>query len=257
MAKIEKPEALDVLDAILTAADAVMVARGDLGVEIPLEEVPLVQKDIIRKAVQAAKPVVTATQMLRSMVDSPRPTRAEAADVANAVLDRSDAVMLSEESAVGAYPVEAVRLLAQIIEATEKRFLAQERCAICSAPASMSTSTAIGYAACVLARAAGAAAIVCCTRTGRTARLVAKHRPVPPIIAVSPHHTTIRRLSLTWGVRAVWAEEFDTTDAMAHAAVEAARGTGLLAPGDKIVLVGAAPSTPPGHSDFLRVVTVS
>ena len=257
MAKIEKPEVLDVLDNVLTAADAVMVARGDLGVEIPLEEVPLVQKDIIRKAVQAAKPVVTATQMLRSMVDSPRPTRTEAADVANAVLDGSDAVMLSEESAIGAYPVEAVRILTRITETAEKRFLAQERFATFSAPGSMSTSTAIGYAACVLTREASAAAIVCCTRTGRTARLVAKNRPAPPIIAVSPHHTTVRRLSLTWGVRAVYAEEFDTTHAMVHAAVEAARGTGLLAPGAKIVLVGAAPSTPLGHTDFLRVVTVS
>jgi pyruvate kinase len=191
------------------------------------------------------------------MVDSPRPTRTEAADVANAVLDGSDAVMLSEESAIGAYPVEAVRILTRITETAEKRFLAQERFTIFSAPGSMSTSTAIGYAACVLAREASAAAIVCCTRTGRTARLVAKNRPAPPIIAVSPHHTTVRRLSLTWGVRAVYAEEFDTTHAMVHAAVEAARGTGLLAPGAKIVLVGAAPSTPLGHTDFLRVVTVS
>jgi len=166
-------------------------------------------------------------------------------------------VMLSEETAVGAYPVEAVRILARIAETVEKRFLTQERYATVSAPGSMSPSTAVGYAACVLAREAGAAAIVCCTHTGRSARLVAKHRPATPIIAVSPQPATVRRLSLTWGVRALWVEEFDSTDAMVHAAVATARGTGQLAPGARLVLVGAAPSTPVGHTDFLRVVTVS
>jgi pyruvate kinase len=193
MPKIEKPEAVDGLDEILAAADSVMVARGDLGVEIPLAEVPLVQKDIIRAAVQAAKPVITATQMLRSMVDSPRPTRAEAADVANAVLDGTDAVMLSEESAVGAYPVEAVRILAQIAETAETRLFTQPQSGLTSSTPHINPETAIGHAACVLAREAGAAAIVCYTRTGRSAQLVAKHRPAIPIIAVSPSVQTVQR----------------------------------------------------------------
>ena len=182
-----KPEAVDALDEILAVADAVMVARGDLGVELSPAEVPLIQKDVIAKSIQAAKPVITATQMLRSMVDSPQPTRAEAADVANAVLDSSDAVMLSEESAIGHYPVQAVQMLARIAETAEKRLLSQRQTAVAFAHANMSTSAAIGHAACLLASEAGATAIVCCTRTGRTAQLVAKYRPVSPIIAVSQH----------------------------------------------------------------------
>ena len=257
MAKIEKLEALEVLDDIIAAVDYVMIARGDLGVEIPLAEVPLIQKDLIVKAIGAGKPIVTATQMLRSMVDSPRPTRAEAADVANAVLDGSDAVMLSEESAVGAYPIEAVRVLAQIVETAEKRLLAQNPSVGVSRGESRDTSEAIGHAACLLALEAGAAAIICCTRTGRTAQLIAKHRSATPIIAVSPHEKTVRRLMLTWGVRPTFSEEFESTDAMIKAALEAARGTGLISPGDKVVIVGGAPSAPPGHTDFLRVATLS
>ena len=255
MAKIEKPEAVDVLDEILAAADSVMVARGDLGVEIPLAEVPLVQKDIIRAAIQAAKPVITATQMLRSMVDSPRPTRAEAADVANAVLDGTDAVMLSEESAVGAYPVEAVRILAQIAETAETRLFTQQSSLPFSTP-HLSPETAIGHAACVLAREAGAAAIVCYTRTGRSAQRVAKHRPAVPIIAVSPSAQTVQNQCLTWGVRPVLSAQFDAIDRMPDITLAAARSTGLVTSQDRVVLVGAAPSTPLGHTDFLRLITV-
>lgn len=256
MAKIEKPEAVDALDEILAAADSVMVARGDLGVEIPLAEVPLVQKDIIRAAIQAAKPVITATQMLRSMVDSPRPTRAEAADVANAVLDGTDAVMLSEESAVGAYPVEAVRILAQIAETAETRLFSQPQSSVTSSALPSNPSTALGHAACVLAREAGAAAIVCCTRTGRSAQLVAKYRPAVPIIAVSPSAQTVQRLCLTWGVRPVLSAQFDSIDRLPDVILAAAQSTGLVTARDRIVLVGAAPSTPLGHTDFLRLISV-
>lgn len=252
MAKIEKPEAVDNLDDILRNVDSIMVARGDLGVEIPFADVPLVQKDIIRKALIAAKPVITATQMLRSMVESPRPTRAEATDVANAVLDGSDAVMLSEESAVGAYPVEAVRALAMIAERAETR-LFQERAFIDMPPRDQSDiSSAIGHAACVLARDAGAKAIVCCTRGGYTARLVARHRPSIQIIAISPNIETIRQMTLVWGVKPELAEEFHTTEGMTKNALAAARRAGL-APGDRIVIAGGSPTAGPGHTDFLRV----
>ncbi|MFQ5927939.1 MAG: pyruvate kinase [Terriglobia bacterium] len=256
MAKIEKPEALDALDEIVAAVDSLMVARGDLGVEIPVAEVPLVQKDIIAKSIRAAKPVVTATQMLRSMVGSPRPTRAEAADVTNAVLDGTDAVMLSEETAVGSYPVEAVRTLAQIAEKAESRLFVG-RPFIPSSEKSGGTSEAIGHAACLLAYGAEAAAIVCCTRTGQTAQLVARHRPKTHIIAVSPKEETVRRLMLTWGVLPVLSEEFESTDAMIATAIELARGTGLVSPGSRVVVVGGTPSVQPGQTDFLRVSSVS
>jgi pyruvate kinase len=256
MAKIEKPEALDVFDELLAVVDAVMIARGDLGVELAPAEVPLVQKDLIPKVMQAAKPVVTATQMLSSMVDSPQPTRAEATDVANAVLDGTDAVMLSEESAVGAYPVEAVRVLAQIATAAEQRLIARRAAAILSWQQNLGTSAAIGHAACLLAYEAGATAIICCTRTGRTAQLVAKYRPATPIIAVCRHEVTVRRLMLTWGITPVFANDFESLDAMINAACEAARSTKLVASGDRVVIVGGAPSAPPGRTDFLRVATL-
>lgn len=196
MAKIEKPEAVDALDEILPAVDALMVARGDLGVEIPYEDVPLVQKDMIAKALRTARPVVTATQMLWSMVDNPRPTRAEAADVANTVLDGSDAVMLSEESATDVYPVESVRALASIAEQAEARLFQRK---VHGDPARREipdVSEAISHASCVLALEAGAKAIVCCTRSGHTARVAARHRISVPIIAVSPEVATVRRLAL-------------------------------------------------------------
>lgn len=256
MAKIEKPEAVDALDDILPAVDALMVARGDLGVEIPYQEVPLVQKDIIGKALQAARPVVTATQMLRSMVESPRPTRAEAADVANAVLDGSDAVMLSEESAIGAYPVEAVRALASIAEQAEARLFQRTAHGTPARRGIPGVSEAISHASCVLALEAGAKAIVCCTRSGHTARVAARHRISVPIIAVSPEVATVRSLALVWGVKPVLCDEFDTTDGMIRTSLDAARQAGGLSRGDHIVIVGGSPSAGPGHTDFVRVAAV-
>jgi pyruvate kinase len=191
------------------------------------------------------------------MVDGPHPTRAEAADVANAVLDGSDAVMLSEESAIGNYPIEAVKMLARIAEAAEKRLLSQRQTAVSFSRENISTSAAIGHAACLLAHEAGAVAIVCCTRTGRTAQLVAQHRPASPIIAVSQHSTTVRRLMLTWGVHPVQAEPYDTIDTMIQAALKAAHSSGVVTAGGKVVLVGGSPAAPPGNTDFLRVVRLS
>ncbi len=256
MAKIEKPEAVDALDDFLPVVDALMVARGDLGVEIPYEEVPLVQKDIIAKALRAARPVVTATQMLRSMVESPRPTRAEAADVANAVLDGSDAVMLSEESATGVYPVESVRALASIAEQAEARLFQRKAHGIPERHGIPGVSEAISHASCVLALDAGAKAIVCCTRSGHTARVAARHRISVPIIAVSPEVATVRGLALVWGVKPVLCAEFDTTDGMIRTSLDAARQAGGLSRGDHIVIVGGSPSAGPGHTDFVRVAAV-
>lgn len=256
MAKIEKPEAVDCLDDLLACVDSLMVARGDLGVEIPFQDVPLIQKDIIYKSLRSARPVITATQMLRSMVDSPRPTRAEAADVANAVLDGSDAVMLSEESAVGSYPVEAVKALASIAEQAEKRLFEQRPFIDLPRNSALSISEAIGHAACVLAQDAGAEAIVCCTRTGRTARLVARHRPHVPVIGVSPGMETVRRMALVWGVRPVLCDDFVTIDGMIQMSLDAAKIRGGIKSGARIVIAGGSPAAGPGHTDFLRVAVV-
>lgn len=257
MAKIEKPEALDHLDAILARVDCIMVARGDLGVEIPLAEVPLVQKHIIRKALEFGRPVITATHMLGSMVKTTRPTRAEAADVANAVLDGTDALMLSEETAVGDHPIEAIETLAAIAEAAERKLLRRSSLVSNREGEEMDRSAAIGQAACLLAARTRAAAIVCLTRTGRTAQLVSMHRPRTPIIAVSPSVRTARCLMLTWGVHPLVSEEFDSTEATLAGALKLTRNAGCVAAKDKVVMVGSASSTEPGQTDFLQVLEVS
>jgi pyruvate kinase len=255
MAKIEKLESLDTIDEILAVADSMMVARGDLGIEVPIAQVPHVQKELIAKANHAAKPVVTATQMLRSMVENPRPTRAEVADAFNAVLDGSDALMLSEESAVGAYPVEAVKVLADTAEAAEARIFARRPFAFPSLAGSVPDSEAIAHAASLVARRAEAVAIICCTRRGETARLLAKYRPAQPIVAFTPEAETMRQLMLVWGVQPMRSEEFISIDVMTKTAMEAAHQKRIVMPGDKVVLVAGTPSASPGESDFLRVVS--
>ncbi|MBT5873011.1 MAG: pyruvate kinase [Candidatus Latescibacteria bacterium] len=256
MAKIEKPEAVAALSEILGVVDAVMVARGDLGVEIPFPEVPLVQKDIINQARATATPVITATQMLRSMVESPRPTRAEAADVANAVLDGTDAVMLSEESAMGAYPVEAVEALAAIAEAAEQRLFEETPFLDLPTNVDAGVSAAIGHSACVLSRDAGAEAIVCCTRTGSTARNVARHRPNTPIIAVSPNIETVRRMGLIWGVKPVLCDDFRSIDGMVQMSMDAVRDSTHMESGARVVIAGGSLDAGPGFTDFLRVAVL-
>jgi pyruvate kinase len=255
MAKIEKLESLDMIDEILGVADSIMVARGDLGIEVPIAQVPHIQKELIAKSMQAAKPVVTATQMLRSMVENPRPTRAEVADIANAVLDGSDALMLSEESAVGAYPVEAVKVLAETAEVAEGRLFARRPFVSLSPTDNVSSSEAVAHAASLVAHQAKATAIICCTRTGQTARLVAKYRPAQPIVAVTPEAQTVRPLMLVWGVQPFLLEEFTSIDAMIKAAIDLAFKKGIVTPGNKIVIVAAAPYTRTGKTDFLRVAT--
>ncbi len=257
MAKIENLESLDIIAEILAVADSIMVARGDLGIEVPITQVPHIQKELISKANQAAKPVVTATQMLRSMVENPRPSRAEVSDIANAVLDGSDALMLSEESAVGAYPVEAVKVLADTAEVAEDRLFARRPFVSLCPTDRVSASESIAHAASLVAHQAKAAAIICCTRTGQTARLVAKYRPAQPIVAVTPEPQTVRPLMLVWGVQPFLLEEFTSIDAMIKAAMDLAFKKGIVMVGNKVVIVAGAPYSPPGQADFLRIATVN
>jgi pyruvate kinase len=251
IAKIEKHEALTQIDAILEASGGLMVARGDLGVEIPLEEVPLIQKQLIRQANALGKPVITATQMLRSMVESPRPTRAEAADVANAVLDGTDAVMLSEETASGAYPVEAVRFMDRLARIAETgyaytAFLGQS-------PRKMIPES-VAHASCVLANHLDARAIVVHTRSGATAGHICRFRPRQPVIALSPEVETVRRLTLIWGCQPCLIDEAKDTDTILETApVYALKAAGLKS-GDLVVMTLGHPLYETGTTNMIRVM---
>jgi pyruvate kinase len=255
IAKIEKHEALDELEAIARSSDGIMVARGDLGVEIPLEKIPQAQKRIIRTANGLGKPVITATQMLRSMVENPRPTRAEVTDVANAVLDGTDALMLSEETAVGRYPAEAVRVMARIAAETERTPAdLKRRDGMLPADAvRLSTAEAVAAAACSLAERVGASLIVTFTRSGSTARLVSKYRPPCPILAPTSLETTFRRLGLLWGVVPFRVGRMGSEAGMVAQAVRAARATGLARRGGKIVVTAGVPSGVAGLTNLIRV----
>jgi pyruvate kinase len=250
IAKLEKAEALDALDAIILNADGVMVARGDLGVEISPEWVPVVQKRVIDEANQAGIPVITATQMLESMTTNPRPTRAETSDVANAILDGTDAVMLSGETAVGRYPVEAVRMMHRIACAVES---SKPQVFTARTGGQRGTARAVARAAAATAREVAARAIVVLTSTGRTAELVSKERPVTPLIAFTESTSTARRLSLWWGITCYATAFREDTDAMIlHLESELIRRR-LATPGETIVLVGSAPVVARGRTNFLKV----
>jgi len=256
IAKIEKPEALEVLDQILKAADGIMVARGDLGVETPPEEIPFHQKRIIRACNRVGKPVITATQMLQTMIERPTPTRAEASDVANAILDGTDAVMLSGETAVGAYPVETVRTMACICAHAEAH-LAVERCLREEEPPDVSTVTeAISQATVEIAAEVGAKAILTATMSGTTARMVARHRPTVPIIAATPNRRTLMSLTMVWGVTPVLVPPFSTTDEMVVLMVQAAHREGFARKGDRVVLTAGIPFSGEGKTNMLKVHVV-
>ena len=260
IAKIEKPEALQVFDDILEISDGVMVARGDLGVETPPEEVPFHQKRIILASNCAGKPVITATQMLQSMIEHSKPTRAEASDVANAILDGTDAVMLSGETAVGAHPIEAVRTMQRIAENAEEH-LPQDRWAHLLKThevkrGNFPATEAISQATVQVALAVGAKAIVTTTMSGMTARMVARHRPSMPVIATTPNLQTLRSLALVWGVQPVLVEGFEHTDEMIHMTVEAAVRAGIVSGGDVIVVTAGIPFGGRGKTNFLKVHTV-
>jgi pyruvate kinase len=252
IAKIEKPEALSDFDGILNHADGIMVARGDLGVETPAEEVPFHQKEIIRSCNRAGKPVITATQMLQSMMQHPRPTRAEASDIANAILDGTDAVMLSGETAVGNYPVEATETMATICGNAEAH-LPSSRLVECGESCHEVITEAISSSAVAIAEEVDAHAIVTATMSGTTARMVARHRPSVPIVAVTPNEKTLYRLALMWGVVPVQVDEFKTTDEMVKMMIEAARREGLVAWGDRVVLTAGIPF---GHGKGTNMLKV-
>lgn len=259
VAKIEKPEALQELEAIVRVADAVMVARGDLGVETAPQRVPLAQKDIIRLCNQLGKPVITATQMLQSMIENPRPTRAEASDVANALLDGSDAIMLSGETSVGRYPVAAVRMMATIAEAVEQSAYFPYNQLLSMAPTGRGenitedVSRAISRATVEIAADLQAAAILCSTESGRTARMVARHRPCTPLLGITPFESTARRLNLVWGVTPVVVSAFQDTDHMIQTMVQAATRAGYTRCGDVTVLTAGIPLEVHGVTNMLKV----
>jgi pyruvate kinase len=254
IAKIEKPEALDQLPAILEACDGVMVARGDLGVEMPPEKVPILQKQIVEQANRKGRLVIIATQMLESMMFSPRPTRAEASDVANAVIDGADVVMLSGETAIGEYPVETVHMMARIVEEAE-----------CSGRRSdppgrpekrrgiPAYAHAIAHAAHEIARDVELKAIVAFTQSGFTALMISKTRPGIPILAATPVETVSRQLALLWGVTPIHSPFIDDTDGMIHLVERELVKRGHVKPGDLIVIVGGMPVTTRGPTNFLKI----
>ena len=262
VAKIEKPEALSDLEGITRVADAVMVARGDLGVETSPEQVPLAQKEIINLCNRLGKPVITATQMLQSMIDNPRPTRAEASDVANAILDGSDAVMLSGETSVGKYPVESVMMMAKIAESAEgspyfsyNQLLDMDKEAA-DAPDTVIISSAISRATVTLAEAAHATVILTSTESGRTARMVARHRPRMALLGITPFEATARRMQLVWGVIPAIVAPFSDTDEMIQIMVYGAVAQKYATVGSNVVLTAGIPFTFHGVTNMVKVHTV-
>jgi len=255
IAKIESQEGVNNLDDIIKVADGIMVARGDLGVEIPTEEVPLVQKAIIEKCRAQGKVVIIATQMLESMVHNPRPTRAEASDIANAIFDGADAVMLSAETAQGAYPVEAVETMARIAHRTEQALPYEEMLRGKQFLGNLSVTDAISYATCATAMDLGASAILTATKSGHTARMVAKYRPRAPIIATTPSLQVARKLTLVWGVQSMVVSETHGTDEMIEEALRGAIAMKAISYGDLVVVTAGTPGVP-GTTNLLRVQVV-
>jgi pyruvate kinase len=254
IAKIETQPALTNIDEIIDSVDGIMVARGDLGVAIPLATVPRLQKMLIGKANRAGKPVITATQMLRSMQDSPRPTRAEVTDVANAVLDGTDAVMLSEETAIGRFPIEAVTMMAAIATDAESSFPFDAW--IHRFDTGGPQPEAVARAACIMAAEIDAGAIVSYTQSGGTARRVAQYRPRAPIIAPTPRAETYRRLALVWGVTPLLNQIQPTTDRLIDEALGAALGAACVQRGDTVVITAGVPVGYPGRTNLLKVETL-
>ncbi|MSO87147.1 MAG: pyruvate kinase [Acidimicrobiia bacterium] len=265
VAKIETGSAVDHMEDILHVADAVMVARGDLGVRLPLEDVPHIQKQIIRRGVTHGKPVITATQMLESMLAAPTPTRAEVSDVANAVFDGTSAVMLSGETAIGAHPVLAVEAMARITARAEHDFdyqgwgtrLGQQQMAgLATASSMVRTTSAITAAAWRASVDAELAAIIACTNSGTTARMISRFRPICPILAITPHWSTARQLAMAWGIQPVVGAAHATPDETVWHAVDTAMRLGVVRPGDLVGVLVGSPSTTEPSTDTLRLVRV-
>jgi pyruvate kinase len=256
LAKLEKPQAIDRLDSIIEYADALMVARGDLGVEMPLERVPGIQKQITRAARRAGKPVVVATQMLESMISAPVPTRAEVSDVATAVFEGADAIMLSAESAAGDFPVEAVATMDRIATEVERDPVYRNIIHAQRHEPEATGADAISAAARQIAETLNLAAICCYTTSGATAIRAARERPQTPIIAISPVVETTRRLALVWGLHCVAGEDPHDVDTMVDRACHAAVEEGIARPGDRIIVTAGVPFGTPGATNLLRIAFI-
>jgi len=256
ISKIENQEGVDNINEIIGASDGIMVARGDLGVEIQTEEIPIIQKSIIRKCNKAGKPVITATQMLDSMMRNPRPTRAEVTDVANAILDGTDAIMLSGETAAGKYPIEAVKTMYSIAARTEASLDYKQLLQIKSIGRDISTTNAISRATCTTAQDLGASAIVTATSSGFTAMAVSKFRPKAPIIAATTSRQVMRQLSLVWGVYPVLSLKSNSTDEVIDLSIHSALESGFIKQGDLIVITAGIPVGVSGTTNLIKVHTV-
>jgi pyruvate kinase len=256
IAKIERGVAVDKFDSILVASDGIMVARGDLGVDIPLEKVPLVQKEIIRKCNQAGTPVITATQMLESMVNAPRPTRAEVTDVANAIFDGTDAVMLSAETSIGKYPVQAVKMMAKIAREAEDKLPYEQILSERARWLEQKTDELISYSACHTAQSLGAVALVAFTQSGSTAGRVSKYRPRMPILAITTDAVVVGKLMLRWGVYPFRIAGASSVEELFSTAAKLCKELGLAKTADLIVITGGIPVGVAGSTNLLKVEKV-
>lgn len=256
IAKIENSQGVENIDEILDAADGIMVARGDLGVEIPFEEIPVIQKKLIKKAYKANKQVVTATQMLESMIVNPRPTRAETTDVANAIYDGTSAIMLSGETAAGKHPVTAVEYMARIAERTERDIDYSKRFYNSRPQSPCSVSDAISHATCAAAIDVEATAIITVTMSGRTARRISAHRPNHPIFCCSPDEMVVRQMNMSWGVYPIYIPQAKSTDELLDMAVNAVKNTGALKDGDLAVVTSGVPLNSSNSTNMMRVYSI-
>jgi len=253
IAKIERGAAVDEFDAILAVSDAIMIARGDLGLDIPLERVPLVQKEIIRKCNQVGKPVITATQMLESMVNSPRPTRAEVTDVANAIFDGTDAIMLSAETSIGRYPVQAVKIMGKIAQEAEGKIPYEQMLTQRGEWLEPKTDELISYNACHTAQSLGAVAVVAFTQSGSTAGRVSKYRPRVPILAITGDSGVVGKLVLRWGVYPFQIAVASSVEELFATGANLCKQLGLAKPGDLVVITGGIPVGVAGSTNLLKV----
>jgi pyruvate kinase len=256
ISKIECREAVDDVDKIIEVSDGIMVARGDLGVDIPPEEVPSVQKMLISKCIKAGKPVITATQMLESMVNNPRPTRAEASDVANAIYDGTSAVMLSGETAAGKYPIESLQMMVRIIDKTEEGIDYIKRFTLRKYEQNVNITNAISHATCTTAHDLNASAIISITTSGHTARQVSKFKPTSPIIAVTTSKRIRRQLSLWWGINSYVIPIENNTDKLFSLSVDKAISTGMIKKGDIVVITAGVPVGVKGTTNIMKVEIV-
>lgn len=256
IAKIENMQGIENLEEILSVSDGIMVARGDMGVEIPMEEVPVLQKRMIHMAEVQGKHVITATQMLESMIKNPRPTRAEVTDIANAIYDGTTAIMLSGESAAGLYPVEAVKTMARIAERAEKDIDYKGRLRKCELPEGIDTTTGISYATCSTAMGLKAAAIITVTMSGFTAEMVSRYKPDCPVIGCSVNPKVCRQLNLSWGIAPLLMQEAETEEELFKEAIRVCKEAGYVKTGDRVVLTAGVPLGKSGTTNMIRVIDV-